>query len=124
MPDGLDMAFRKWWSSIPEDNTVNICYPYAWHGLCGCTSNNAKVEAQETFLWFIDANSQPNGRRLDSRNPTHYLLPHFKTISSPKKSIKNYHEKVKTSLVRESNRTQLEEGKERRYYLTFCHYMA
>ena len=112
MRDGLDMAFRKWWSSIPEDHTVNIRYPYARHGLCGRTSNNAKVEAKEAFLQFIDANSQPNGRRLDSRNPMHYLLQHFKTISLPKKSLKDYHEKVKTSLVREFNHTQLEEGKE------------
>jgi len=96
------------WSSIPGDHTVNIRYPYAWHGLCGRTSNNAKVEAKEAFLWFIDANSQPNGRQLDSRNPTHYLLPRFKTISLPNKSVKDYHEKVKTSLVCEFNRTQLE----------------
>ena len=84
-------------------------YPYARHGLCGRTSNHAKVEAKEAFLRFI---SQQNDKRIDSKNPTHYLSPRFKTISSPKESVKDRHEKVKTSLVCEFNRTQLKEGKE------------
>ena len=51
-------------------------------------------------------------RDLDSRNPTHYLLPCFKTISAPKKGTRNYEERVKTSLVCEFIRIQLEDGKE------------
>ena len=73
-PDGIDMAFKKWWSSLPRDHTVNVRFPYSQHGLCGHTSNSAKVEAKEAFLQFVDANSQPNGR-MGSRNPTHDLLP-------------------------------------------------
>ena len=84
MTDGLDIAFKKWWSSLPEDHSVKVRYPYGRHGLCGRVSNSAKVQAKEAFLQFVDVNSQPNGRRLDSRNPTHYLLPRFKTISAPK----------------------------------------
>ena len=112
MPDGIDTAFTKWWSSLPDDHTVNIRYPYERHGLCGRTSNSAKVDAKKEFLQFVDSNSQPNGRRLDSRNPTHYFLPRFKTISTPKKNALNYEEKKKVSLVCEFNRTQSEQGKD------------
>lgn len=55
-------------------------------------------------------NSQPNGRRLDSRNLTHYFFPKFRTISEPKRNVSAYDEKVKTSLVSEFNRTQREAG--------------
>ena len=112
MPDGLDTAFNKWWSSIPDDHTVTVRYPHARHGLSGHSSNHAKRQAKQAFLEYVDANSQPNGRRIDSRNPTHYLSPCFKTISTPRRSVKNYQEKVKTSLVCEFNRIQLEQGME------------
>lgn len=32
-------------------------------------------------------NSQPNGRRMDSQSPTHYHLPQFKTIFTPKSTL-------------------------------------
>lgn len=112
MPDGIDIAFKKWWSSLPVDQNVNVRFPYGRHGLSGHMSNNAKVDAKTAFLQFVDTNSQPNRRRLDSRNPTHYLLPRFKTISAPKKSAPNYDEKVKASLVCEFNRIRTEEGKD------------
>ena len=58
----------------------------------------------------MDNNSQANGRCLDSRNPTHYFFPKFKSISEPKRTVSSYDEKVKTSLVCEFNRTQKEAG--------------
>ena len=87
MLNGIDMAFKKWWSSLLYDHTVNVRFPYSQHGLCSWTSNSAKVEAKEAFLQFVDDNSQPNGRRMDSQSPTHYLLPQFKTISTPKNTL-------------------------------------
>ena len=48
---------------------------------------------------------------IDSRNPTHYLLPRFTTISVPKKNDPKYEEKQCTSLVCEFNCTQNELGK-------------
>ena len=38
MPDSIDIAFKKWWSSLPGNHTVQVQYPYQQHGLCGCTS--------------------------------------------------------------------------------------
>ena len=73
-------------------------------------SNNAKISIKESFLSFVDNNSQPNGRRLDSRNPTHYFFPKFRTISEHKCNVSAYNEKVKTSLVSEFNRAQRETG--------------
>ena len=87
MLNGIDMAFKKWWSSLLYDHTVNVRFPYSQHGLCSWTSNSAKVEAKEAFLQFVDDISQPNGRRMDSQSPTHYLLPQFKTISTPKNTL-------------------------------------
>ena len=60
------------------------------------------------FLQFIDENSQPNWRRLDSRDPTDYLLPRFTTITVPKKNDPKYEDKQHTSLVCEFNHTQTE----------------
>ena len=111
MPEGVDTAFTKWWITLPDEHAIDIRVPYESHGLSGRLSNNSKVEAKQAFLAFVDANSTPNGRRLDSRNPTHYLLPRFKTISTPKRSVLNYEEKVKLSLTVEFNRLQTEEGK-------------
>lgn len=45
MPDGVDVAFKKWWSSLPDDHSVNVRYPYGRHGRI---SNNAKSEAKVT----------------------------------------------------------------------------
>ena len=111
MPEGVDAAFSKWWPTLSDDHTVDVRVPYEFHGLSGRTSNISKVEAKEAFLAFVDANSTPNGRRLDSRNPTHYLLPKSKTISTPKKNVPNYDEKAKLSFKVEFNRLQAEKGK-------------
>ena len=111
MPEGVTSTLKSWWETIPSEHEVDVRFPYERHGLCGCSSNNAKTETKSEFLRFVDENSQPNGRRLDSRNPTHYLLPRFTTISLPKKDDPKYQEKLYTSLVSEFNRTQSERGK-------------
>ena len=109
MPDTIEIAFDTWWYSLPDDHVVDVRYPHERHGLEGKVSNNAKVIGKEGFLRFVD-NSQPNGRRLDSRNPTHYFFPKFKTISEPKRTVACYEEKVKNSLACEFNRSQREAG--------------
>ena len=67
------------------NHEVDVRYPHDKHELQGHKSNSAKVNERESFLAFVDANSQPNGRRLDSRNPTHYFWPNFTAISTPKR---------------------------------------
>ena len=110
MTEGVDVCFKAWWKTIPPDHDVDVRFPHDRHGLSGRTSNNTKSQAKLDFLQFIDENSQPNGWRLDSKNPTHYLLPKFTTISMPK-SDPNYHKKLQTSLTAEFNRIQTELGK-------------
>ena len=66
MPDGIESNFKQWWKSVPDDYSANVHYPHEKHGLQGRTSNNAKVQAKQAFLNFVDANSQPNGR-IESR---------------------------------------------------------
>ena len=77
MPVEVELCFALWWKSLPSDHEVMVRYPFERHGLAGRTSNSAKTDAKESFLEFVDNNSQPNGRRLDSHNPTHYFLPKF-----------------------------------------------
>ena len=85
MPLEIELCFNLWWKDLPDDHEVVIRYPYERHGLAGKVSNHAKTDTKERFLEFVDANSQPNGRRLDSHNPTHYFLPRFTTIPAPQK---------------------------------------
>ena len=94
MPVTIEVAFNSWWDLLPDDHVVDVRYPHEKHGLEGKVSNNAKIKGKEAFLTFVDNNSQPHGRRLDSRNPTHYFPPKFKTISEPKHNVANYEEKV------------------------------
>ena len=110
VPESVEVYFSQWWSKLPARHTVSVCYPHEKHGLTGNISNSAKVTIKESFLKFVDNNSQANGRRLDSRNPTHYLFPKFKTISEPKHNVAAYNEKVKSSLVCEFNQAQREAG--------------
>ena len=110
MPLEINICFNVWWKALPDDHEVVVRYPFERHGLAGKVSNHAKSNSKETFLEFVDTNSQPNGRRLDSRNPTHYFLPKFTTISAPKKNVHNYDSRLATSLVGEFNRIQIEEG--------------
>ena len=84
MPEAVEASFSGWWATFPNDHVVDVRYPHEKHGLAGKVSNNAKLTTKQAFLKFVDNNSQCNGRRLDSRNPTHYFFPKFKTISEPK----------------------------------------
>ena len=69
MPKTVEIiAFSQWWESIPAGHNVDVRYPHEKHGLSGHTSNSAKTDVKD-FLVFVN-NLQPNGRRLDSRNPT------------------------------------------------------
>ena len=110
MPVEVELCFALWWKSLPSDHGVMVRYPFERHGLAGRTSNSAKTDAKDSFLEFVDNNSQPNGRRLDSHNPMHYFLPKFTTITAPKKDVHNYDRRLASSLVGEFNRIQLEDG--------------
>ena len=110
MPDELDIAFVKWWDSVPAAHIVRVRYPYERHGLGGKTSNNAKVQLRDDFLRFVDRNSQPNGRKSDSHGATHFFLPKFTTMRMPSHGVLHYDEKMATSFVGEFNRTQRESG--------------
>ena len=54
MPEGIDTAFKKWWSSLPSDDTVQVHFSYERHGLSGHTLNSAKDDAKKAFLHFVD----------------------------------------------------------------------
>ncbi len=105
MPESVETPLSLCWANLPNDHTVSVRYPYEKHGFAGKVSNNDKVITKELFLKFVD-NRHANGRRLDSRNPTHYLFPKFKTISEPKRNVSAYNEKTMSSPVYEFNRTQ------------------
>ena len=77
MPEELDCAFAKWWEEVPADHDIRVRYPYERHGNAGKVSHNAKVEVHDDFLRFIDLNSQPNGRSVDSHGATHFFLAKF-----------------------------------------------
>ena len=112
VPAMLDVTSKTWWKTIPSEHLVDVHYPYERHGLSGKASNNAKLDAKKDFLKFVDDNSQENGRRFDSKNPTHYFLPKFTTITIPKTTDPKYQEKLRTSLTGEFNQVQTELGKE------------
>ena len=87
MPLEIELCFNLWWKDLPDDHEVVIRYPYERHGLAGKVSNHAKTDTKERFLEFVDANSQPNGRRLNSHNPMHSLFytKIYHNICTPKK---------------------------------------
>ena len=60
MPDGVESAFKMWWS-LSASTTVNVRYPHTKHGNAGEVSNSAKKTVLDDFLTFVDTNSQPNG---------------------------------------------------------------
>lgn len=110
MPPGCDIPFLSWWKKLPNDSQVEVRYPHAHHGNSGKTSNNAKTEAKSQFLQFIDINSQPNGRSADSSFATHFFLPKFRTIQTPKKGVAKYEERNQQSVVGVFNQYQMEKG--------------
>ena len=107
--------------SIIHDNSDEVCvrYPHHWHGLTGKPSNSSKQEAKASFLEFIDLNSQPNGRQAECHCATHYILPKFKTIQTPKLGVRNYEQRLSQSVVGEFNRVLREQG-----YSTISNYSA
>jgi len=66
--------------------------------------NAAKIYVEQEFLTMVDLNSQPNGRNAENSSATHYFLPKFRTIQTPKLDVTYYEERVKQSLVGEFNR--------------------
>ena len=99
MPDRVDICFTQWWKNLQSQATVNVRTPHERHGLAGQTSNSAKRDTCEDFLIFVDTNSQPNGRSEGSYGHTHYFLPQFTTLRTPKAGVKNSEERCKRSLV-------------------------
>ena len=108
MPQGCELSFMAWWKLLEHSSTVTVQYPHERHGHAGKTSHAAKVDTKKDFLNFVDLNSQPNGRSADSTSATHFFLPKFRTIQTPKDGVSNFEERLKQSLVGEFNRTQTE----------------
>lgn len=71
-----------------------------------------RFSTKESFIKFVNNNSQANEEDVRILEPPHYLFPKFKTILEPKHNTSNYDEKVKYSLVWEFNRTQREAGRD------------
>lgn len=111
MPPHHDTAFSQWWKGISASTIVDVRYPYGIHGNAGKVSNSAKTSVLDDFLTFVDVNSQPNGRSADSTGPTHYFLPIFTTLQTPKVGVSHYQERVRRSVVGEFNRAQTECGR-------------
>ena len=112
MPASSNECFMVWWRSLDSEATVKVRYPHERHGLAGKTSNAAKQDVMGYFLGFVDAISQPNGRSVDSYGPTSYFLSKFTTIQMPKKSVPNYEDRLKRSVVGEFNHIQREASRE------------
>lgn len=110
MPTAVDSSFKAWWRSLQPSHIVSIRYPHARHGNAGQTAHSAKTSVMESFLQFVDVNSQPNGRSEDSTGPTFYFLPKFTTIQKLKAGISHFRERLTRSLVGEFNRAQRETG--------------
>ena len=108
--DNVEMTtFATWWKSVEEeDDIIGVQYPHNQHGLAGKVSNQSKQEVMSEFLNFVDANSQPNGRRAGSYSAQFFFLPKFTCIATPRAGEKNYEEKSKSSTVAEFNRVENE----------------
>ena len=111
MPEEINEAFLKWWRSIDPPTKVKVRVPHTRHELAGKTSNSAKTEVLDDFLTFVDSNSQPSGQAADSLGPTSYFLSSFTTFNRTKKSVNNYEERYKRSVVGVFTRAQEERGR-------------
>ena len=112
MPTECDLSFMEWWKTKTPNDQVSIRYPHSRHGNAGKSSNRAKKDAKADFLEFIDCNSQPNGRNEESSSATHFFLPKFRTIQTPKDGVPRYEQHMRESLVAEFNRVQREKGRD------------
>ena len=108
MPQACELSLMAWQKQRESTATVNVRYPHHCHGNSGKPSHFAKKDAKSDFLTFVDANSQPNGRSADSTSATHFFLPKFRTIQTPKKGVSSYDERVQQSLVGVFNQAQME----------------
>ena len=108
MPPNCELSYIAWWKQLPSTTLVNVRYPHHRNGNAGKASHAAKKDAKSDFLTFVDANSQPSGRSADSSSATHFFLPKFRTIQTPKKGVANYQERLLQSLVGVFNQTQNE----------------
>ena len=110
MPRGYEKSFIVWWRSLESSAKLVVHYPHERHGHAGKTSNSAKPSVLADFFNFVD-NSQPNGRSAESHGPTRYFISKFTTLQTPKPTVHNYAERLKRSVVGESNRVQREMNK-------------
>ncbi len=110
MPSESLVSFKTWWRTVEPDDSVAVRYPHSKHGNALQVSHSAKTGTMEKFLEFVDTNTQPNGRSADSSGPTHYFLPKFATIQTPKPTVAHYEERLARSVVGEFNRVQQETG--------------
>ncbi|XP_070534172.1 uncharacterized protein [Ptychodera flava] len=110
MPRAVQETFHQWWSTVGENERVEVVAEKPQHGLVGKPSNHAKTGLQEQFLSFVDMNSQHNGRS-NSSLVEYFFTPKFSRINTPKPDESNFDIKMKSSVVGEFNRTQNEQGK-------------
>ena len=97
-----------WWKSLEDCSMVELrSSPKLHRG----KSNNSKEYLIHRFLFFIDNNSQPNGRRIGSHGPLWFFNSKFNRINAPSASEADKPESwKKRSLVYEFNKT-LEDNK-------------
>ncbi len=92
-----------WWMNLEDSSIVELRSPPKLHR---GKSNNSKQVLLPRFLDFIDNNSQPNGRRVESHGPLFYLNSKFDRINAPSLGETDKPEQWKRrSLVYEFNRT-------------------
>lgn len=48
MPSEIELSFKHWWSTVPEDHEVNVRHLFERHGLAGKTSNHARSARYES----------------------------------------------------------------------------
>ena len=84
------------------DDIVEVQYLHNHHGLAGKVSNHSKSDVMSECFDFVDANSQPNGRRAGSYS-AQFFLPKFTLVATPRVGEKNFDKKSKSSVVAEFN---------------------
>ena len=103
-------TFHAWWKTVDDDEVLEVQYPHERHGLACRRSNQAKTEAKEDFLEFVDANIQPHGPQAGSYSAQYFFVPKFTRIAAPRPGDKSY-KKVLSSVVSQFNGVQAERGK-------------
>ena len=70
----------SWWKNLENNSIVELRSTPKFHK---GKSNNSKEELIPRFLFFIDNNSQPNGRRIGSHGPLWFFNSKFNRINAP-----------------------------------------